>query len=381
MVDSEIPLKKDSRIELSFQGLTGVGNVEIKGGNPDLPDLLDQPGVPELTASSSAFEDLMSGARETMSRADRILSKFEALVDDNGERVSNTIANVESFTTALNNNSEGIDTFLSDVSGAAKGITSLSHHLEDLSDRAETLLAAVDADSIRQSVGNVETFTDQLASASTRFDDVVADASEAAKSINTFSANLNTSLGKVDTLVDSVDPEAVRTAVASLQNFATTLDASSDEIGRIMQDAQEATGNVNEFTQSLVQRKDDVNAILTDARQIASRLNAASKRVDTILGKVDGMLSDEEGNRSVIEEVKLAARSIREVADRFGSRADEISDGLARFSNRGLRDVESMVNDARRTLRRLEGTVDQLEDDPSSLIFGGDKVKTYERRH
>ncbi|SNY94307.1 phospholipid/cholesterol/gamma-HCH transport system substrate-binding protein [Cohaesibacter sp. ES.047] len=380
-VDSEIPLKKDSRIELSFQGLTGVGTVEIKGGSADLPDLLDQPGTPELTASTSALQDLMSGARQILARADSVLKKVEGVVDTNEGRISNSIENVEAFTNALKNNTGNIDTFLADASGAAKGLTSLSAKLETLSGRAEKLMEAVNPESVRNSVANIETFSDKLASASGQFDGVVKDVSEAAKGINDFSANLSTSLGKVDTLVESVDPATVRKAVASLQTFAASLDESSDDIGEIVNEAKQAAGNVNDFSKTLNARTDDFNQIITDAKEISGRLRVASERVDGLLNKVDGVLSNEDGGKGVVEEVTLAARSIRRLSESFESRADGIADGLARFSGKGLRDVESMVGDARRTMRRLESAVEKLENDPSSLIFGGNKVKTYNRRH
>ncbi len=100
-----------------------------------------------------------------------------------------------------------------------------------------------------------------------------------------------------------------------------------------------------------------------------------------MLGKADDLLGDSEGGKGLIEEATLAARSIRKVAEKFESRADEISSGLARFSGKGLRDVEGMVGEARQTLRKLESAVSKLENDPSTLIFGGNKVKTYNRRH
>ncbi|PLW75464.1 MlaD family protein [Cohaesibacter celericrescens] len=381
LVDSEIPLKQDSKVELAFRGLTGVGNVEIKGGTPELPDLLDQEKVPQLIATNSAMQDLMSGARQILTRADTLLAKVEDVVDTNESSIKNSISNVETFTAALKNNAGNIDTFLADASGAAKGLTSLSARLETLSDKAESLLAAVDPKSIENSVENVEKFSQKLASASEKFDVVVEDASEAAKGINQFSASLTTSLSKVDTLVESVDPNVVRTAVASLGTFAKSLETSSSDIDAILSEAKLAAGNINTFSQTMSSRTEDFNTIITDAKQLASRLNAASKRVDGILGKVDGILSDEEGGKGLVQEATLAARSIRIVAERFESRADEIASGLARFSGKGLRDVEGMVSEARQTLRRLEGAVGKLEDDPSSLIFGGNKVKTFNRRH
>ena len=381
LVDADIPLKKDSRIELTFQGLTGVGIVEIKGGNPDLPDILDERKIPELSASSSAFEDLMSGARQVLSRADSVLSKVERVVDTNESRVNNTLENVETFTTALKNNSGNIDTFLADASSAAKGLTSLSSRLEKLSDRAETLLAAVDPQSVKTSVANVEKFSQKLADASDQFDGVVTDAAEAAKGINEFSSRLTGSLDKVDTLVASVNPEAVRGAIASLSAFSKSLGDSSDDIGKILSEAKQAAGNINQFSQAMSSRTEDFNHIITDAKEIAARLNTASKRVDGIMNKVDGILSDGDGGKGLIEEATLAARSIRHVSESFEARADEISNGLARFSGKGLRNIEGMVSDARQTLHRLENAVSKLERDPSSLIFGGNKVKTYDRRY
>lgn len=380
-VDSEIPLKKDSRVELTYQGLTGVGNVEMTGGDPNLPDLLDQDEVPELLASNSALQDLMSGARRIMSRADSVLAKFEKLVVKNEASITASIANVETFTDALKNNSGNIDTFLADASSAAKGLTTLSARLETLSTKAETLIGAVDPESVKNSVENVEKFSESLASASGKFDNVVEDASQAAKGINEFSTNLSTSLGKVDTLIASVDPESVRTAVTSLTTFAKSLDDNSSDIASIIDEAKAAAGNINKFSQSMSSRTEDFNQIITDAKEIAARLNEASKRVDGIMGKVDGILSNEEGGKGLVEEATLAARSIRKVSERFEARADEISNGLARFSGKGLRDVESMVGEARQTLRRLESAVGKLEDNPSSLIFGGNKVKTFNKRY
>nr|WP_321460038.1 MlaD family protein [uncultured Cohaesibacter sp.] len=380
-VDAAIPLKQDSDISLSFQGLTGVGTVEIKGGSPELPDLLDQQAIPELIAKSSSFEDLMNGARQLMSRADKVLSKVEDVVDANQQGINTSIKNIENFTTALNNNSGKIDSFLSDASDAAKGLTSLSARLEGLSQRADTLLAAVDPESIKTSISNVETISENLVGTSERFDAIVDDASQAAKGINEFSSNLNASLGKVNSLVDSIDPATISAAVTSLQSFATSLDQSSEDIDVILDNARQASADIGTFSQSMSARTDDFNAIVDDAKQLASRLNKASERIDGILGKVDGILSDEEGGKGVIEEVTLAARSIRNVADKFGNRADEISNGLARFSGPGLRNVEAMVSDARRTIKRVEGAVDKLEKDPSSVIFGGTKVKTFNQRY
>ncbi|MCV6600238.1 MAG: MlaD family protein [Cohaesibacter sp.] len=380
-VESAIPLKQDSTIALSFQGLTGVAYVEMKGGSETLPSIFSMSPIPELTAQNSAFEDLMAGARQILSHADSILSKVDAVVTTNESRINNSLDNVEAFTAALKNNAENIDTFLSDASSAAKGLTNLSAKLETLSTTAESLIGALEPQSVQASVKNVEIFTDRLAKASNNFDSVVSEATQAAKNINEFSGQLTTSLAKVDTLVASIDPALVSQSFTSLTTFAKSLDDSSDDISAILTQAKEASTNINSFSQTMASRSEDFNQIITDAKEISSRLNVASKKIDGLLGKADNLLGDKEGGKGLIEEATLAARSIRKVAEKFESRADEISTGLARFSGKGLRDVEGMVGEARQTLRKLESAVTKLENDPSTLIFGGNKVKTYNRRH
>ncbi|MCV6575522.1 MAG: hypothetical protein OIF58_07280, partial [Cohaesibacter sp.] len=175
-VESAIPLKQDSTIALSFQGLTGVAYVEMKGGSETLPSIFSMSPIPELTAQNSAFEDLMAGARQILSHADSILSKVDAVVTTNESRINNSLDNVEAFTAALKNNAENIDTFLSDASSAAKGLTNLSAKLETLSTTAESLIGALEPQSVQASVKNVEIFTDRLAKASNNFDSVVSEA-------------------------------------------------------------------------------------------------------------------------------------------------------------------------------------------------------------
>ena len=53
---------------------------------------------------------------------------------------------------------------------------------------------------------------------------------------------------------------------------------------------------------------------------------------------------------------------------------------LQRFSSSGLGDVEALVQDARRSINRIESSISSIERDPSRVIFGGDTVKQYDGR-
>ncbi len=47
-------------------------------------------------------------------------------------------------------------------------------------------------------------------------------------------------------------------------------------------------------------------------------------------------------------------------------------DGLGRFSGQGLRDVEALVQDSRRSVNRIEQAITDLERNPQRIITGGD---------
>ena len=58
-----------------------------------------------------------------------------------------------------------------------------------------------------------------------------------------------------------------------------------------------------------------------------------------------------------------------------------ITDGLARFSGQGLRDVEALVRDSRRSVARIEEAITDLGRNPQRIITGGEgEVRQYDGR-
>ena len=63
-VESDIPIRSDSRARLEPQGITGLNYILITAGTAELPLLKDaQPGVevPRIPTDSSALSDLLDG--------------------------------------------------------------------------------------------------------------------------------------------------------------------------------------------------------------------------------------------------------------------------------------------------------------------------------
>lgn len=359
-VDRLTPVTRSTQADVGLAGLTGQANIEMRGGNPDQPNLLDlaeaEGTVAELTANPSAVANLLENAQSLFQRADAVLLQLEGFAADARGPLTETLKNVERFSAALGDNADNIDEFLASVGSLSQSLTAVSGRLESTLTAVEDLIAAVDRDQVKATVANVEQFTARLSAASTDLESIMRGVEEGVASITAFSNSANQTLARVDTIIDSVDPASVRTALTNFEQASTTANAAVNDIGKVAQKVGE--------------RADDIDAIITDAQQLAARLSTASERVDGILAKVDNLLgSDDAGG--LMAEASETLKAFREVADTLNARMGTITDGLARFSGQGLREVDSLVRDTRRSINRIERAITDLERNPQRIISGG----------
>lgn len=359
-VDRLTPVTRSTQADVGLAGLTGQANIEMRGGNPNEPNLLDlaeaDGTIAELTANPSAVANLLENAQSLFQRADSVLSELEGFATDARGPLTETLKNVERFSAALGDNADNIDEFLASVGSLSQSLTSVSGRLETTLTAVEDLISAVDRDQVKSTVANVEQFTSRLSAASTDLESIMRGVEEGVASITAFSNSANETLARVDTVIDSVDPASVRTALTNFEQASTTANAAVNDIGKVAQKVGE--------------RADDIDAIITDAQQLAARLSGASERIDGILVKVDNLLgSDDAGG--LMAEASETLKAFREVADTLNARMGTITDGLARFSGQGLREVDSLVRDTRRSINRIERAITDLERNPQRIISGG----------
>jgi phospholipid/cholesterol/gamma-HCH transport system substrate-binding protein len=111
MIENNAPIRKDTRVGLEFQGLTGVAAISLRGGEEAAaPVPLDEDGIPVLTADPNSLQDVTEAIRATLQNVNRIVA-------DNQESVKNSLKNLETFTSALARNSEKIDSVMLKVDG------------------------------------------------------------------------------------------------------------------------------------------------------------------------------------------------------------------------------------------------------------------------
>jgi phospholipid/cholesterol/gamma-HCH transport system substrate-binding protein len=369
-VDRMTPITKSTQADIGLAGLTGQANIELKGADPKEPKLLDEAEeegkVAEIVANPSAVTNLLQTAQDIFTRADKVISELEGFATDVRGPLTQTVQNAQKFSDALARNSDGVDKFLASVSSLSETLQGVSGKLDGTLSAAQDLLTAVDRDKVKEIVANIDGTTKNLKATSDRFDAVLGKVDTAVGSINAFAQKTQGTLAKVDGVLDSIDPQDVRQALAN--------------INKASDNANQAAADIAEVTHKFANRADDIDQTISDAKQLAERLNNASVRVDGILVKVDNLLGSGEAN-GVMADARETLKSFKQVADTLNARLGTITDNLARFSGEGLRNVNALVQDSRRSINRIEQAVTDLQRNPQRILSGGDgEVRQYDGR-
>jgi phospholipid/cholesterol/gamma-HCH transport system substrate-binding protein len=154
-LQASAPIKTDTRAKLSIQGITGSPFIQLTGGNPGSPALadVDRRETPVIQTEASALQNIADTANRLVARMDQVLS------DENVKRVSNTLANIESATSAIADQREDLRTL----------ITSARKSSEQLSVTLTTTNRAVESVD-RELVAKLPTLIAKLDSTLTRLD-------------------------------------------------------------------------------------------------------------------------------------------------------------------------------------------------------------------
>ena len=420
-------IKADTQVTLGFQGLTGVGYVEMAGGSPGEPPIWEAMPEPTIKAARSSMQDLLAGARTILARTDETLQSVERIVSENTDDISQAIRDVRSFTGALAANSDNVEVLLRNVSAAAAGIAETSAQLQGIVERSEALLAAIDAEQVRATLGNVAATTENLAAQSENLAAIVDRAGAISTDVQGFSqhlpalgerteelvaaidpARLADTLDKLNAITAAIDPEQVRTTVAGVSSLAETLQGNEENIAAIVtqmtslsndlsafaaglpaigdktvtlltaidpEQVGSTVANLNTFSTALAENSDDIDAIVADARNVAARFSTLGDRAESLITKLDSMAGS--GTGGILEDATTTLAAIREAADNFNTQVSVLGGGLGDFSDRGLRDMQNLISEGQRTMSRLDRVITNLEQNPRGFLLGGERVPEY----
>jgi phospholipid/cholesterol/gamma-HCH transport system substrate-binding protein len=346
-VDRSVPVRTDTRARLEYQGLTGVAQVALIGGEPDSPPLVAGPAqpLPTIFADRSDFQDLIETARNIARRADDILERVDRVISDNEGAIKNTVANVERFSQALSENAGNIDRFLEQVGQAAEKIGPLAGRLETLAGNVDELVRSVDRDRIARIVENADGFAQALGDSRQAITTTLNEAAALSRTLNGIAPKLDATLTDIGKVAGAIDPASLSRTVQ----------------------------NAERFSESVAKSGPDVEKAVAEARSLTEKLNRSADRVDNVLKAAESFLGGAAGEQGpgLFKDIREAAQSIRTLANNLDKRTAEITAGVSRFTNGGLREVESLARDGRRTVDDVGRAVRGLEKNPQQLLFGG----------
>jgi phospholipid/cholesterol/gamma-HCH transport system substrate-binding protein len=112
---ADTPVKIDTKAKLAFIGLTGVAQIQLSGGLPESPRLLptEDRKVPIIPTEPSALQNIAEAANDIVERLRVVLS------DQNLAKISETLANLDTLSTGLANDKEGVAALLKDLRGVS----------------------------------------------------------------------------------------------------------------------------------------------------------------------------------------------------------------------------------------------------------------------
>lgn len=193
-LDAQAPIKVDTRAKLSMTSLTGPPIIQLTGGSPDAPRLIDQTDreVPIILTEPSALQNIADTASRVVERLDTLFS------EDNIAKIDKTLTNIENATAALGDNHE-------DIAELLRSARAASAKLERTLDSADKAINGFDRGFVQELPQLVERLDRTLARLESAADGADMILNENRAAINSFAndglSQLGPTLGELRALV------------------------------------------------------------------------------------------------------------------------------------------------------------------------------------
>jgi phospholipid/cholesterol/gamma-HCH transport system substrate-binding protein len=126
------PVRTNSRARIESQGLTGGSAIQLTPGTPDAPLLVakNEEEIPVIKADRASSQSLFDAAPEVMGNANALLVRLNDMIADNQDSIRNTITNIESFSNMLDQRKGDIDTIIRDAKSLTNQIRRVADKIE-----------------------------------------------------------------------------------------------------------------------------------------------------------------------------------------------------------------------------------------------------------
>ncbi len=290
--------------------------------------------VADIIGKTNSLADQLNAGAQDLRRTLAAVDTRVGAVDP--EAIKTAMTQFGQFMAMVGNNTETVD-------GAVKNFRGVSNDLK-------AITGALPPGQFETALKNFVTFTDTVAANNSNIDTVLQNSA-------TISTNLATaSAGADETIAE------IRKAVAAI---------NADRINRILD-------NVDSFVASFSDQGEEVDQTISNARLLSEQLNGIATQVETVVAKVDKMVSSDDTS-GALNEIGATAKAIRVLAQNLDKRSADISSGITDFTGSGQRDLKALADQGAQTLRRLEEVLTSIQRNPQQFVFGGDSVRDYRR--
>lgn len=137
-----------------------------------------------------------------------------------------------------------------------------------------------------------------------------------------------------------------------------------------------ATADVTQAARDVLRKVDDFitenqksfKSAIDHLDTFSAALARNAEKIDNITSGLQALTGGPDGKGGDINE---AARSIKQLADHLDQRTAEITVGINRLSSAGSKQIDQLSANAQRTLSTINRAVENLDRNPSRLIWGG----------
>jgi phospholipid/cholesterol/gamma-HCH transport system substrate-binding protein len=184
-IERAVPVRADTKVALTYQGLTGLAEVALTGGAPDAALIVADSGGPStLYAEPGAGADVTQAARD-------VLSRIGGLVAENETALRSSLHNIETVTSTLAQNSQRLDKVMAGLENLTGGGDS----------RGEIAQAA---DAIGKLAENLDRRTDEISAGLTRF------SNSGLKEFEAFAVDGRRTLAELNKAIKNIDKHPTR---------------------------------------------------------------------------------------------------------------------------------------------------------------------------
>ncbi len=367
-IGADTPIKNDTTAQLKSQGVTGVSFIEMTGGSPTAPRLIDEAKgeIPVIVAERSVVQALTEDAPNLLAEAIKLIKSVQDFVGPGNQTyVSGILANLDTASSKLQTALTDFSDISKTVAEATGEITKFTGRLDSIGTTFETTLTTANGTlgaakgAFAEAETTLSTATTTLQKANTTFDTangVIRD------QVPPIVSDVATAVAEVKSAIIDVraQTQTIMTSINSTSQLAgdrmTQLEGTIKALDTTLATAQTTLNSVTATSGSIdTLVKGDGAALVSDARTTLRQANVSIEAINKVVT---------EDVPVIVTDVRAAVDTANRVMDQVGKDVTGATgklDPLVTSATSTLSTATQTFADASRTLNRLGTAMDTVE--------------------